>query len=165
MAAGWWVCFAQVLDSFDIGEAAAIYLGLLPLAAVLAGHSLISAGKTARYQRMAAAMIALASVFSVHCIQATIPASVAAIVTAAAVLLLGTLVAEKPVLFIGGLTAVIGLGNLSLLAFRMHINHAWLILAVIGISVMFCASLIETKRLWRFLKRSSMWGILQQSGN
>lgn len=165
MAAGWWVCFTQVLDSFDIGEAAAIYLGLLPLAAVLAGHSLISTGKTARYQRTAAAMIALASVFSVHCIQATIPASVAAIVTGAAVLLLGALAADKPVLFIGGLTAVIGLGNLSVLAFRMHINHAWLILAVIGISVMFCASLIETKRLWRFLKRSSIWGILQQSEN
>lgn len=163
IAAGWWVCFTQLLVSFEIGTAAAIYLGLLPLAAALAGHSFISTGKTARYQRMAAAMTALASVIVAHFSQPTVPASVMAIVAAAAVLFLGTLVAEKPVLFVGGLTAAIGLGNLSILAFRMHIGHAWLILAAIGISIMLSASLIETKRPWKFLKHSSMWGILQQS--
>jgi hypothetical protein len=154
------VCFARILVSFDIGTAAAIYLGLLPLAAALAGHAFVSTGKSARYQRMAAAMTALTSVIVVHCFQATIPASVAAVVTAAAVLVLGTLVAEKPVLVVGALAAIIGLGNLCILAFRMHIGHAWLILAVIGISIMLGASLIETKRPWKALKHSSMWGIL-----
>lgn len=165
MAAGWWICFTQMLAYFYIGTAAAIYLGLLPPAAALAGHSLMSSCKTARYQRMTAAITALASVIIVHYSQATVPASVVAAVTAAVVLVLGTLVAEKPVMFIGGLISVIGLGNLSVLAFRLHISHAWLILAIIGIGVMFCASLIETKRLWRFLKRSSVWGMLQQSEN
>jgi hypothetical protein len=163
MAAGWWICYIQILDAFDIGAAAAIYLGLLPLAAALAGHSFISTDKTARYQRMSAAVIALASVIFAHCVQATITASVAAIVTAAAILVLGTLVAEKPVLVVGGLAAVTGLANLSILAFRMHIGHAWLILAVIGIGIMLGASLIETKRPWKVLKHSSMWGILKQS--
>jgi hypothetical protein len=163
IATGWWICYIQMLDSFDIGTAAAIYLGLLPLAAALAGHSFISTGKTARYQRMSAAMTALASVIFVHCIQATISASVTAIVTAAVILVLGTLVAEKSVLVVGGLASVIGLGNLCILAFRMHIGHAWLILAVIGISILLGASLIETKRPWKVLKHSSMWGILKQS--
>jgi hypothetical protein len=163
IAAGWWVCYMQILGSFDIGAAAAIYLGLLPLAAILAGHSLVSTGKTARYQMMSAAMIALAGVIFVHCIQATISGSVVAIVTAAAVLVLGTLVAEIPVLVVGGLTAGIGLGNLCILAFRMHMGHAWLILAIIGISIMLGASLIETKRPWNLLKHNSMWGILKPS--
>ncbi len=165
IAAGWWICFTQILGSFDIGDAAAVYLGLLPLAAALAGHSFITSGKTARYQRMAAALTALAGVIAAHCSQATIPASVMAVATAAAILVLGTLVAEKPVLFIGGSAGLIGLGNLIILAFRMHIGHAWLVLAIIGIGIMLGASLIETRRPWKALKHSSLWGILEQSKN
>jgi hypothetical protein len=165
IAAGWWICYAQILGSFDIGTAAAIYLGLLPPAAALAGHSFISTGKTARYQMMSAAFTALAGVIFVHCIQATISASVVAIVTAAAILVLGTLVAEKSVLAVGGLAAVIGLANLGILAFRTHIGHAWLILTVIGISIMLGASLIETKRPWKILKHSSIWGMLKPTKN
>lgn len=161
IASGWLICLIRIQDIFEIGEAAAIYFYLLPLAAVLVGHSLISTGKTALYQRVVAAMMALTSVIVVHHTQATVSASVVAIVTAAAVLVLGTLVAEKPVLYIGGSTAVIGLGNLIILAFRMHIDHAWLILALIGTSIILGASLIETKRPWRVLKHSSMWGKLK----
>lgn len=108
-------------------------------------------------------MTALASVIVAHCSQATVPVSVMAVVTAAAVLVLGTLVAEKPVLYIGGLAGVIGLGNLIILAFRIYIGHAWLVLAIIGISIMLAASLIETKRPWNVLKNNSIWGMLKQT--
>lgn len=161
MAAGWLLCCWQILDVFDMGAANRIYLCWLPIAAVLAGQSFLSTDKPARYQRMAAAMIVLASVFFAHLIHATLPTSVVAVGAAVFILVLGTLVAETPVAFIGGLTAVIGVGNLVLRAFQVHVSYAWLILAIIGISAMFCASLVETKRPWRFLKNSALWGILK----
>ncbi len=165
MAVGWLVCCVQILEAIVYGPAASIYLVWLPVAAMLAGQSFLSSNKPAHAQRIIAATIVLAIVLIAHLTQATILTSVVGIAAAAAILVLGTLVAEVLIIFLGGLTAVVGLGNLSILAFQMHISYAWLVLAIIGISVMLCASLIETKRPWIFLKQSAIWGALRPSSD
>ena len=165
MTAGWLVCFGQILNSYDIGEAFIVYLGLLPLSVVLVGHSFAYTGKMAKYQRLAAAVIALIGVLFAHGAEATIQTSMVALGSAAAVLALGTLVAEKRMILIGAITGILGLGNLGLLAFQMQTGYAWLILAIIGIGVMFGASLMEVQRSWRFLQNSSLWGKLNRSSN
>ncbi len=163
MAAGWLICCVQIVAAVKIGPAASIYLAVFPIAAAVAGQSFLSSENPAHCQRILAALLVLTGAFIAHLTQSTLPTSVVAIAGAAAILALGTLVAEALVLFLGGLTAVIGVGNMSIMAFQMHVGYAWLILAVIGIGVMLCASLIETKRPWRFLKQSAMWGALKPS--
>jgi hypothetical protein len=165
IAAGWLVCFVEILGASEMGNAGAVYLALLPLAAALTGHSFVSAGNGAWYQRVSAAMIVLAAVLFSHCCQATLSVSAVAIAGAVAVMVLGVLVAEKPVLVIGALSAAIGMGNLGILAFRVHSGYAWLILTVIGISILLGASLIEAKRPWKIIDNSSLWGVLKQSAS
>jgi hypothetical protein len=70
----------------------------------------------------------------------------------------GTLAGEKPVFVFGLLTAVISLGNFCLYAFKLHSNYAWVALALIGIGVMFSASIIEKGRTRIFFIGASLWG-------
>ena len=59
----------------------------------------------------------------------------------------------------GAASAVVSLGNLALTAFERHASYAWIMLAGVGIVVLFSASLAEKGlggRLQRKLKSS--WG-------
>ncbi len=55
----------------------------------------------------------------------------------------GALAGEKPVLVLGSLAAAVSLCNFGLQAVRLHTGYAWVALALLGIAVIFCASLIE----------------------
>ncbi|MFH0782352.1 MAG: hypothetical protein V2B20_10445 [Pseudomonadota bacterium] len=87
--------------------------------------------------------------------------SIIGVVVSLAVVTAGMMVGEKPVFVFGLLTAAVGLGNFCLHVVKLHSNYAWVALALIGIGVMFSASLIEKSRTGSFLKCFSLWGRLK----
>lgn len=165
MVIGWTMCLLPILNAASIGDGMATYFFILPISIMLGIQSLQCNGKTARNYRYAAVFACLISVIVAHWFQHTPMISSIAIVVAIFILALGTLTAEKLIIYCGTLIAIIGLANFGLQLFQMQISYGWLALAVIGIGAMFSASLIETERSWRFLQRPSFWGKLKKQIN
>jgi hypothetical protein len=138
-----------------------VYLALLPIAALLGTQSLVADGQAAATYRSSAAIVALLSVVFAHWLDATPMVSIVGVVVAMATVAAGTLAGEKPAFVLGLLIAAVSLGNFCLQAFKLHSNYAWVALALIGIAVIFSASLIEKGRTGSFLKSASLWGRLK----
>jgi len=158
IVAGWVTCLLPILDNIVLGGGMTSYLILLPIAAILGTQSLVAESQAATTYRGAAAIVALLGVVFAHWIEAAPMTSIVGVAVAIATVTAGTLAGEKPVFAFGLLAAAISLGNFCLQAFKLHGNYAWVALALIGIGVMFSASLIEKGRTRSFLKGASLWG-------
>jgi hypothetical protein len=158
IVAGWLTCLLPILDKIALGDGTTAYLILLPIAAILGTQSLVADNQAAPIYRCVAAIVALLGVGFAHWVEAVPMVSIAGVAVAIATVAAGTLAGEKPVFVFGLLTAAVSLGNFCLQAFKLHSNYAWVALALIGIGVMFSASLIEKGRTSSFLKGASLWG-------
>ena len=161
IVAGWVISMMPVLDMISLREGMTVYLILLPIAAMLGIQALVVDSWATSIYLGAAAIVALLTVVLAHWVGATPLVSIVGVVVAIATVFAGTLAGEKPVFAFGLLTAVISLGNFCLHAFKLHSNYAWVALALIGIGVMFSASIIEKGRTGMFFKGSSLWGRLK----
>jgi hypothetical protein len=157
LGAGWLVFLLPVLDSPAWGQGEKAYLVLLPMAALLGIQSMAAGG--AGY-RSAAAAVALLGVVVAHLCEAVPMVSLAGIAVGLAVVAAGTLAGERPVFVLGSLAAAVSLGNFGLHAVRLHTGYAWVALALLGISVIFSASLLE-KGQARQLLQTTLWGRLK----
>jgi hypothetical protein len=165
LAAGWLTFLLPFLDSVTLGEGMAVYLILLPMTVMLWALSLVADDPTVATYRSVAAIVVLLSVVLAHWIQAAPIVSIVGVVVSLAMVTAGTLVGEKPVFVFGLLTAAVGLSNFCLQVVKVHSNYAWVVLALIGIGVMFSASLIEKGRTRSLLKGFSLWGKLKARSN
>lgn len=158
LGAGWLTCLWPILGSFFLEDGMTVYLVLLPLAAILAVQSFIDEGSIVENYRYVAALVALLSIVAAHGIEATALVSLVGVVVALALVAAGALAAQLPVFIFGLLSAAVSLGNFGLKAFTLHSSYAWVALALLGIGVMFTASLIEKARTGKFLKGVAIWG-------
>jgi hypothetical protein len=157
MTAGWLIYILPALGPVSMNEGFAVYLILLPPAMILAVQSMVTNDQQAINYGNAAAIVGLLSVLFAHWSAAAAPmVSAVGVIIAVAIVSAGTLIGETPIFIFGSLAAAISLGNVCFQAIRLHSGYAWLLLACIGIGIMFVASLIEKKR--SFLKNSSLWG-------
>jgi hypothetical protein len=161
LGAGWLTSLLPILDSAVLGQWEKAYLILLPMAAVLGAQSLVVSAREGAAYRCAAAAVALLSVVVAHWFEAASVGSLAGIGVAMATVAAGTLAGEKPVFVLGSLAAAVSLGNFGLQAVQRHAGYAWVALALLGIGVIFSASLIEKGRALRFIKGNSLWGKLK----
>jgi len=150
LVASWLICLLPVLNSMALGLGETVYLILLPISAILWIQSLMVDGSAGAGYRNAAAIVALLSVLAI-----------VGIVVALATVAAGTLAGEKPVFVLGCLAATVSLGNFGLQAIKFHVNYAWVALALIGIGVIFSASLIEKGRTMQLIKGTALWGRLK----
>lgn len=157
LGAGWLVFLLPVLDSAAWGQGAKAYLILLPMAAMLGVQSLVARGPAGNNLRSAAAAVALLGVVVAHLCEAVSMVSLVGIGVALAIVAAGTLAGERPVFVAGSLAAVVSLGNFALQAVRLHTGYAWVALALLGIGVIFSASLLEKGRFRQRIK-TSLWG-------
>ncbi len=158
LAAGWITCLQPLLGAFFSEDGMTVYLVLLPLAAILAVQSFMDEGSTVEDFRNVAACIALISIVVAHWIEATALVSVVGVVVALVLVAAGILAGQMPVFVSGLLSAAVSLGNFCLQAFTLHSDYAWVALALLGIGVIFSASLIEKARTGKFLKGVVLWG-------
>ncbi len=165
IVAGWVTCLLPILNKVAFEYGMTIYLVLLPIAALLGTQSLVADSQAAATYRSAAAIVALLSVVFAHWVEAAPMVSIVGVVVAMATVAVGTLAGEKPVFVFGLLTAAVSLGNFCLQAFKLHSSYAWVALALIGIAVIFSASLIEKGSTKSFLKGASVWGRLKSRTN
>jgi hypothetical protein len=161
IVAGWVTCLLPILNKVALGDGMTVYLVLLPIAALWGTQSLVADSQAAATYRSAGAIVALLSVVFAHWVEAAPIVSIIGVVVSLAMVTAGTLVGEKPVFVFGLLTAAVGLGNFCLHVVKLHSNYAWVALALIGIGVMFSASLIEKGRIRSLLKGISLWGRLK----
>jgi hypothetical protein len=159
--AGWVTCLLPILDKVALGDGMTVYLILLPIAAILGAQSLAVDGQAATTYRSATAIVVLLNVVFAHWVEAAPMVSIVGLAVAIATVAAGTLAGEKPVFVLGLLTAAMSLGNFCLQAFKLHSSYAWLALALIGITVIFSASLIEKGSTRSLLKGTSLWGRLK----
>ncbi len=158
LASGWLICLLSYPGIFFLSQGSMAYLILLPIAAVLGIQSLIIDDSWAVTYQNAAAVLSLLAVVAAHWFEPSPVISIVGVLTAVATVASGTLVGEESIFIFGLLMALISLGNFGLQAFRMHNCYAWAALALIGIGVMFSASLIEKGYTRRFFKGGSLWG-------
>jgi hypothetical protein len=160
LGAGWLVFLLPVLDSPAWGQGVKAYLVLLPMAALLGIQSIVSGGPAGATYRSAAAAVALLGVVVAHFCEAVPMMSLAGIAVALAVAATGTLAGERPVFVLGFLAAAVSLGNFGIHAVRLHTGYAWVALALLGIGVIFSASLLEKGRARQIMK-TTLWGRLK----
>jgi hypothetical protein len=161
MAVGWMICLYARLLTLPMGEGMAVYMALLPVGLVLGLQSLLEEGRAARFYRLCGIFAAFLAVFFAHWLGATSAVSVVGIVAALAMVSIGTVAGEMDVFAFGVVAGAMGLGNFAYQAVQMHSSYAWAALALIGIAVMFSASLIERKQGWIWLKKKIPWGGLK----
>ncbi len=159
--AGWLICLMSILDSFTLGKGMAVYLALLPIALSFGTQSLQAEQRMARQYRNTAAIGALLSVIVAHWCGATPMVSVLGVLVSLVIVCAGTLAGEKLLFAVGVLAAVVSLGNFGFQAIKLHSNYAWVALALIGIAIMFSASLFEKKNALPFFKDNPLWGRLK----
>ncbi len=158
LAAGWLTFLLPSLHWTSEGHGWMTFLILLPLAAIPGIQSLVTDDEEAVIYRTTAGVIALLAVGLTHWLEATSMVSLVGSVVAILTIAAGTLMGEK-LLFFNGLSAlIISLGNFCLQAVTLHSSYAWIALALVGISVMFSASLIEKGRKISSLKGYYLWG-------
>jgi len=161
MAAGWLTCLFSYPGVFSFGHGTITYLILLPIALLLVVQSFIADGSLSVIYQNTAAGIALFAVAGAHWLAASPVMSLVGVLVAVATVAIGTLAGEQSVFVLGLLMALISLGNFGLQAFRFHSSYAWAALALIGIGVMFSATLIEKRPIDRILKNRSPWGMFK----
>lgn len=161
LAGGWLISLFSYPGVFSMDQGTMIYLMLLPIAAVLVMQSLICDGPLSAYYQHAGAVIALLAVAVAHWLSASPAVSLIGAVSAGALVLTGTLAGERSICLLGLLMAFISLGNFGLQMFRLHGSFAWAALALIGIAVMFSASLIEKRPGAGLFKNNFLWGRLK----
>lgn len=161
LGAGWLTCLLPALDSAALGQWEKAYLILLPMAAVLGAQSLVVRGPEGAGYRGVAAAVALLGVVAAHYFEASFVVSLTGISVALATVAAGTLAGERRVFVLGSVAAAVSLGNFGLQAVQRHTGYAWVALAILGIGVIFSASLIEKGRTRRFMKGISLWGRLK----
>lgn len=161
LGAGWLTCLLPALDRVPVGAGGTVYLILLPIAAILGIQSLIAGDHTSAGYRSAAAVAALLAVVAAHWMDASSMVSLAGLAVALAVVAAGTLAGEKPVFVLGCLCAAVSLGNFALQAVQLHSSHAWVALALLGIGVIFSATLIEKSRTRSLRRDALLWGRLK----
>ncbi|MGD8242435.1 MAG: hypothetical protein PVF59_06415, partial [Desulfobacterales bacterium] len=159
LAAGWLVWILPTIDQAALGDGATLYIICLPIVLIIGLHAFISAGKLNAGYRHATAGLAFLTVLYAHLIDGALVLSVIGAAVAVAFLAIGVLVAARMVFAAGAASAVISLGNFALTAFERHASHAWIMLAGVGILVLFSASLAEKGRGGRIQKKlQSSWG-------
>lgn len=158
LTAGWLTSLPPVLDSIACGAGIKVYIVLLPITIIWGAISLVAEYPTAATYRCAATLVTFFSVVIAHWFEAAPVVSIAGVAIAIVTVSAGMLTGEKPVFIFGLLTAVVSLGDFCLQAVKLHSNYAWVALALIGIGVIFSASLIEKGRNRFFLKGASLWG-------
>jgi hypothetical protein len=161
LGTAWLTCSLPVLDSAAWGAGAKAYLILLPMAAILGAQSLAAGGSRGAVFRSAAAAVALLGVVVAHWVEPVSMVSLAGVFVATAMVAGGTLAGERPVFVLGLLAAALSLGNFSLQAVQWHTGYAWVALALLGIGVIFGASLIEKGLPRPFMKGGTLWGRLK----
>jgi hypothetical protein len=158
LAVGWLICLLAYPGFFLLGQGTIAYLILLPIAALLGILSLICTDSLAVKYQNSAAVLSLFAVASAHWLEPSPAISIVGVLAAVATVASGTLAGEESIFIFGLLMALISLGNFGLQAFRLHNCYAWAGLAIIGIGVMFSATLIEKGYARRFFKGGSLWG-------
>ena len=162
LAAGWLTWLCPLLDSAALGDGAALYLACLPIAFSIGLHAAISRGRwSSGYLHSAAVMIFLTVLYA-HLLDGTLILSAGGLVLGIIGLATGVLTAARIVLLAGGATTLLSLGNYARMALERHASHAWVMLAAVGILVLFSASLAEKgKRRWH-RSRPAIWGQLRR---
>ena len=143
LAAAWLTWILPAIDRAGLGEGAALYLIFLPLVLSVGSHAFISAGKLNAGYRHTAAGLAFLTVLYAHLLDGALLLSVIGAAVAVACLAVGVLAGARMVFLAGAASAVVSLGNLALTAFERHTSYAWIMLAGVGIVVLFSASLAE----------------------
>ena len=159
LAVGWLTWLLPTIDQATLGDGATLYIIFLPIALIIGLHAFISGGRLNTGYRHAAAGLAFLTVLYAHLIDGALVLSLVGTAVAVACLAVGVLVAGRLVFLAGAASAIISLGNFALTAFERHASHAWIMLAGVGILVLFSASLAEKGRGGRIQKKlQSSWG-------
>lgn len=157
MTLGWFTSLLPYLDMHYSINGLMVYLFLVPPALLLAAQVLVMQGTTSIYPKLSG-FICLVSVLLAHLVDATPLVSVMGIGVALVPLILGALLANKATLTWGVLAVCVSFGNFGLQIFQNNTKFAWVALAIIGITTLFCASIMENKNNWIYEKGVALWG-------
>ena len=159
LATGWLTWILPTIDQAALGDGASLYLIFLPIVLSVGVHAFISDGKLNAGYRHTAAGLAFLTVLYAHLLDGALALSVVGTAVAVACLAVGILAGARMVFLAGAASAVVSLGNLALTAFERHASYAWIMLAGVGIVVLFSASLAEKGLGGRLqCKLQSSWG-------
>ncbi len=109
---------------------------------------------------MVAALTALLAVTFAHILGATPLVSVVGLLLGMAITFAGTLVADKTMLRLGMIAAIIGIVGFFMQTIQLNRDYTWVILVLAGVMVLLSASLFEKKHSLPFARLHSLWGRL-----
>jgi len=163
-AAASWLYFANVIHtSLRLAANATIPLVALPMAAILMTASFFASSCGTWYRR-SAVVIALAGTSFNLVAYPGVFASFICLTTAAAVLIYGFMAEQKVVFFSGAGGVLFGLGYHFKFALKYYSLFNWSSLAVIGVSIIIVASILERhqpqlrQKINAFRNRVQNWG-------
>ena len=138
-----WSCFAEtLLGTFQIAGAAVLPLCFLPVSAMLLLVSYRVVGGGSMHRRLACGISLLATSVNLV-IYPGILASLLCMGVAIAILVYGFVVEQKVIFFTGVAGVLFGLGYHCKYAFRFYSLTSWGSLALLGVSIIIAASLLE----------------------
>lgn len=131
-----------------------------PVILLLLAQTFCTEGTFGDRYRMIAALTALLAVTFAHILGETPLVSVIGLLLGMAIALAGTLVADKTMLCLGVIAAIIGIVGFCMQTMRLSHDYTWALLAAAGVVVLFSASLFEKRHSLPFAKLHSLWGRL-----
>ncbi len=151
---GWLVFIVPLIETGTYSVGWSLYAVLLPLAGMIGLHTLVGDGVAASRYRNTAAATAMLAVVGAHLMDGALGLSASGLLVGFMLLVMAVLTGEKAAFWAGCVAVVVCLLNLAFEAFAVHANYAWVILAVVGIVILFSASLVEkSKARWQHKMR------------
>ena len=131
-----------------------------PVILLLLAQTFCTEGTFGDRYRMVAALTALLAVTFAHILGATPLVSVVGLLLGMAITFAGTLVADKTMLRLGMIAAIIGIVGFFMQTIQLNRDYTWVILVLAGVMVLLSASLFEKKHSLPFARLHSLWGRL-----